>query len=366
MSQKKNKRNARPTQRRGSVEVSAVEAAAAQKKEAKAAREKVAKHSVFLFWFTLIALLVIFGGKWVYAIMDTYYNSFVERTSTVTDALDNMEGLSLSEEESNTLLPLEQQWDLFTSARLRDEVTVTASDGALLHGYLYNEDSDVTVVVIPRYDQDGTADFLPGTWLNEVTGCNLLLIDPRNHGESQGDYFGFGYLEQYDLVSWLDWADSALGDQTFVLWGEGVGADTILFAEASGILPDSVAFAVAESPISSIHDMADYQIWRWYTVPSFPFLNAIEWKVNHSDDGYTMQDLELGAALEQSQQQLPVLFLTSTVDSYILPEWSNEVYNSYSGEKKLISGGLNHGTVYAYLQADIQSQLGQWIESYVN
>lgn len=328
--------------------------------------KKIKQNSVLLFLSCLIAMLAIFGARWVWAIMEEYYSAFVLRSSySVAEAVDCMKGLNLSTEESAALLPLQREWDLFTSSRLRDEVTTTARDGAVLHGSLYNEGSDVTVVVLPRFDQDGTDDFLPGTWLYEQTGCNILLPDPRNHGESGGDSFTFGHLEQQDLVCWLEWAEEALGEQTFILWGEGVGANTILFAEAGGILPDSVAFAVAESPYASLHELANRQIWKWYTVPSFPFLNAIEWKVNHEDNGFQMKDTDLGSALEGAACELPVLCLESTVDEYILPEWSQQVYSLYTGEKQRISGGLGHGTVYAYCQEDVQAVVRGWIDSYI-
>ena len=133
----------------------------------------------------------------------------------------------------------------------------------------------------------------------------------------------------------------------------------ILFAAASGLLPASVSCAVAESPYASLHELAKHGIWTWYTVPAFPFLNSIEAKVNRSDAGYRMSDLELGAALRDADCTLPVLFLQSTTDEYILPEWTQEVYNAYSGPKELISEGLDHGTVYAYGQEKIEAAISK-------
>lgn len=334
--------------------------------EQKAKAKKFRANTTLAFVISLLAMFAIFGGRWVWAIMEEYYGAFVQRYSaSVDDAVSNMEGLILSEEEENAVLSLRQEWDLFTSSRLRDEVTVTGKDGVELHGYLYNEGSDITVVVLPRFNQDGTDDFLPGTWLNETTGCNLLMPDPRLHGESGGEKFGYGYYEQYDLAAWLAWCDEALGEQTYILWGEGVGANTILFAERNGLLPDNVAFVVAESSIASIHEMASTQIFEWYTVPAFPFLAAIEFKVNRNA-GYRMDDIELADALTGADCATPVLFLESATDQYIYPEWSMQVYNAYSGAKHRISGGLNHGTVYTYRQDEIHTTLESWLAEYVH
>ncbi|MBR1781385.1 MAG: alpha/beta hydrolase [Oscillospiraceae bacterium] len=324
-------------------------------------QEKISKRSRFLFWFTLVMLVVIFAGRWIWAIMQDYYRSFVTLGTSMSEAVDNMEGLTPTGDEGLLLRPDRDAWDLYKASRLADQVTVTADDGATLHAYYYDEGSDLTVVFVPRFAQDGRSDFLAGTWLGETTGCNLLLLDPRGHGESGGDYFSYGVYEQYDLVRWLEWAGENTTGRRFILWGEATGANTILFAADSGILPDSVAFAVAESPYAYIHDIAYRDIWKWYTLPSQPFLFAVERRLAHSDAGYTIQDTNLGAKLADSEQSLPVLFLTSAADEYILPAWSATVVDAYSGEKEWLTGGGSHGTVYSAAQESVQATLRDWI-----
>ena len=206
--------------------------------------------------------------------------------------------------------------------------------------------------------------FLCSHFAVQLSGSAPLDLDGNDLALDLGSQFfsssfGFGYLEQQDLADWLNWAEAELGTRKFILWGEGTGANTILFAAASGLLPASVSCAVAESPYASLHELAKHGIWTWYTVPAFPFLNSIEAKVNRSDAGYRMSDLELGAALRDADCTLPVLFLQSTTDEYILPEWTQEVYNAYSGPKELISEGLDHGTVYAYGQEKIEAAINE-------
>ena len=327
------------------------------------ARKNVAKHSTFLFWFTAVMLLALFLGRWVFAIANGYFGSFVQVDASAAQAVGNMRGLNPGEAERAELLPLQKQWDLFTASRLRDEVTVTAGDGASLHGYLYDEGSNVTVVVLPRFYQDGTADFLPGVSLHELTGCNLLLPDPRMHGDSGGQYFTYGLTEQYDLPVWLAWAEERLGPQTFILWGEGTGANTALLAASGGLLPDSVAFLVAESPYASLHKMADAHIFRWYTVPSFPFLNAIEQKTLRTAQ-FDVKSIDLPAALAAGAAELPVLFLRSEYDTYIEPAWTQAVEAAYPGPAEEIVGGASHGTVYAAERETADETLARWSAEY--
>lgn len=333
---------------------------AEQRQAAQAEKRKLAKNTYLAVGVTAVLMLSIFLGRWVVAIKDSYFSSFVQRDDAVDTVMATFETLVPTEEEKALLLPLQREWDLYTSSRLRDEVTISADDGTELHGYYYDESSDVTVVVLPRYDEDGTADFLPGAWLNETTGCNILMPDPRCHGESGGEYTGFGYLEQYDLACWLEWAEETKGVQTFLIWGVGTGANTALYAADSGLLPDSVALIVAESAYASFHELAKYDMWKVFEVPS-PFLYPVEWKLAASDAGYTVKDLELADKLAGGSADVPVIFLTSAEDGYILPDWSRSVYDAYPGEKELISGGGSHGTVYAACTEEIRSLVSGYL-----
>ena len=329
------------------------------KAEQQRARQIVGKNSTLVLIVTAVAIVSIFVGRWVVAIGNGYYEAFVEPSAATISAVRNMRGLTPNAEEAELLLPLQKQWDLFTAARLRDEVTMTADDGTLLHGYLYNEGSDVTVVVLPRFYEDGTVDFLPGPFLHELTGCNILLTDARSTGGSEGQYFTFGVTDRQDLADWLAWAEKTLGHQRFILWGEGTGANTILFAEADGLLPDSVVFIAAESPYASLRQMAEKQIWKWYSVPK-SFLLAIEGKLKASGAGFGLDDIDLVKSLTEGRGDVPVLFLVSEKDSYIYPAWTQAVAAAYTGSSEMITGGGSHGTVYTAEQDAVETLLTAW------
>ena len=332
---------------------SKIQKTAAITKEEEKKRTNIAKHSTFITIFVVLVLVFSFAGRWIYAIQKNYFGTFVEVDFSAQEALENIDALSPSSEESELLLPYQTAFDLFKASRLCDEVSMTAQDGVSLHGYLYNEESDKTVIVLQSFGISGKEDFLPIAALSQTYDCNFLLLDARASGESQGDYFSYGYHEQNDLAEWIAWADQEFGKQSYLIWGIGAGANTALFADENSLLPDSVAAIVAENPYASLHELAKKNIRQWYTLPAFPFLNAIELRVNLSKTDFTVADVNLESVLSNTPEDIPLLFLSSDGDQYIQKEFTMEAYQLFSGEKELICGSGSHGTVYAEKETEI-------------
>lgn len=324
---------------------------------------KVAAHSTIVVTFTTVVLILLFVGRWVYAITDGYFGSFILREWwEVDDAMANAFGLDLVQDEKDTLYPDLNDWDTFRSSRLTDEATITASlDGISLHGYYYDQGSDTTVIVLHQFDYDGTSDFIAGGWLGGEEGYNIVLPDARLHGESEGTYFSWGYQEQYDLADWIAWADEMWPEGEYIIWGNGFGANTALFAESNSLLPDDrIKGIVAESCYASFNELARHHIYKWYTIPAFPAIQTIELKLSLSKAGFKADDMELAPVMSGGNASVPVLFLQSINDTYILSDWSVEAYELYEGKKTALTGTGKHGTIYTELKNEIQSVIRSW------
>jgi uncharacterized protein len=333
--------------------------------EEKQAEEKrksnVAKHSTFITIFIVVILVLSFAGRWIYAIQKNYFGTFVKVDYSVEEALENIDGLIPTETESEEVLPYQNALDLYTASHLCDEVEMTSSDGIKLHAHLYDNDSKKTVIILQSFGIEGNSDFLPLADLYKEYDCNFLMIDARATGESEGEYYSYGYLEQHDLSDWIAWCNDRLGNQSYLIWGIAAGANTALFADENANLPDCdcIEAIVAENPYASLHELAKKNIQKWYTLPAFPFLNAIELRVNLSDIGFSVKNLNLETVLNNTPEDIPVLFLTSDRDAYVQEEFTQVVYSFFQGEKEILVGSGSHGTVYAEKQDDIL----KWIKN---
>ena len=325
----------------------------------KSENPRYTRHQNLLFFGTAAVVVLVLLVVSIRSVAFGYFNSFVLRDETVSTATSYFTGLTPTEEEQSLLAPFQEDWDSYRNARLADTVTVTTADGVSLSGTLYWEGGSVTVVYLHHYDGSSEDDFLLGGWLGEQ-GCNLLLSDSRNHGESGGEYCGFGALEAADLLCWLDWIRDNLGDQKIILYGDGMGAVTALLAAAQG-LPDEVCFLVAESPYSSLDDIASHLLMQAYQVPMFPVYNVMEWRLSSSGAGYSAKDVD--AVKAAAQAKVPALFLMGTEDTHVPPEQTQEVYDAYAGKKALISQPVSHGVIQAQAWDEILNYLSPLLDS---
>lgn len=129
-----------------------------------------------------------------------------------------------------------------------EKVTITSHDGLTLTGkYYHTADGAPLEVQCHGYKGNAIRDFC-GSWkIAKEDGRNVLLIDERCHGGSQGHTITFGILEKQDIKGWIDWANERFGTVPILLNGVSMGAATVLMV--SGMeLPGNVKAVIADCP----------------------------------------------------------------------------------------------------------------------
>ena len=128
-------------------------------------------------------------------------------------------------------------------------VTVQSIDGLILSGRYYHiQDGAPLDIGFHGYRSTPFTDFAGGSELSFAMGHNLLLVDQRSHGKSQGNTISFGILERHDVLSWINYALDRFGMNTqILLYGVSMGASTVLMASCLN-LPENVKGIVADCP----------------------------------------------------------------------------------------------------------------------
>lgn len=129
-----------------------------------------------------------------------------------------------------------------------EEVSITARDGLKLSGRYYHvADGAPMEIQCHGYKGNATRDFCGGWKLAKEAGHNVLLIDERCHGKSEGHTITFGIMERYDCLEWIRYANERFGNVPILLSGVSMGAATVLMT-AGLELPENVKCVIADCP----------------------------------------------------------------------------------------------------------------------
>ena len=136
-----------------------------------------------------------------------------------------------------------------------EEVSITTFDGIRLYARYYHlSDSAPLQIQFHGYRSTSVRDFSGGFSLARRMGRNLLVVDQRAHGKSEGRTICFGVKEKYDCLEWIKYALGRFGDIPIMLTGISMGAATVLMASELD-LPENVKCIVADCPYTSPYEV---------------------------------------------------------------------------------------------------------------
>ncbi len=132
-----------------------------------------------------------------------------------------------------------------------DFVTCTASDGTKLHGRYYETDPNAPLLIaFHGYRSFALRDCSGAFALGLKLGFNVLAVDHRGHGSSNGKTISFGIKERLDCADWVHYSNARFGLRPVILCGLSMGAATVLMA-SNLELPENVCCIIADCPYSS-------------------------------------------------------------------------------------------------------------------
>ena len=172
----------------------------------------------------------------------------------------------------------------------------------------------------------------------------MLLVDERAHGQSEGEYIGFGCKDRFDAVKWIQWLIKEAGeDVQILLHGISMGGATVLMT--SGLpLPSQVKGIISDCAFTSPKEVFTHVLNTMYHLPAFPMIQIAD-AVNKSKAGYGLD--ECNAAREVRKAKVPILMIHGEKDTFVPCEMCERIYvNCASPKKKLIIKGAAHAESY--------------------
>lgn len=168
---------------------------------------------------------------------------------------------------------------------------------------------------------------------------NLLLIELRGHGKSEGNYIDFGIKSRYDILCWINYLNDLYNFPIIGLYGFSMGASSIMMT-TNFDLPKNVKFIIEDSGYTSANEELKYQLGKIYHLPIFPILMLANSyiKMKH---GFNIKEANVINSLKYNQ--VPILFIHGSSDPMVPTNMVDELYKSNLGKKeKLIVKNASH------------------------
>ena len=263
----------------------------------------------------------------------------------------------------------EQTEEILAGVRLMQDaenIFLPSYDGLRLHGRLLQQPgAKGTILLFHGYRSSWVIDFsivLPHYF---SLGYNLLAVDERAHGESEGTYITFGVRERHDVATWTAYAAMHFGPaHPLILDGLSMGAATVLMASDLP-LPLSVRGIIADCGFSSPYAIMK-SVFRAHCrrLPAGPLL-ALTDVFTRLFAGFSLKGVSTLDAVAKTK--LPILFIHGTGDTFVPCSMTQAAYDACAAPKQLVLvPDAGHGCSYLVDRPRVQAELAAFLSKYVS
>lgn len=241
---------------------------------------------------------------------------------------------------------------------------ITSFDGLKLSANFYsNENARGTIMLVHGYRSYAKRDFSCASEFYYDLGFNLLLIDQRCSGDSEGRLITFGIKERRDIIDWIKHLNKEIGEDTPIfVSGLSMGATSVLMASGLGFPPNVKGF-IADSGFTSPPDiMADVakKMFKINAKPFLPLLNLL-CKIFGKFSIYETTTIE-----SVKKNTTPILFIHGENDGFVPCDMTLLAYDAATADKYLVTvPNADHGLAFVIDRETTSKALIDFVEKYI-
>lgn len=300
----------------------------------------------------IIVAALLFAGNYL-------YGQSVQRGSEVE--LHSEEKVESNVDEASAVLFNEAQ--AWYELQTPEQVNHTSADGLVLQAdFIANEAVNKKAVILVhgfRKTKEAMGDY---TKFYHSLGYDILMPDLRGHGDSEGDYYGYGWDDRLDIINWTNLLIDEYGMEEIVLHGNSAGSAAVLMTSGED-LPNEVKIVIADSPYTTMKEELKHQLKHIYGLPGFPLLDITS-LITKVRAGYFFGDVS--TIKQVKNNDLPLLVIHGDADD-LVPTWmGQEIYDTATSEKEIwIPADVGHIKSYELATVEFEKRVTEFLGKYL-
>ena len=224
------------------------------------------------------------------------------------------------------------------------EVSIRSFDGLKLCGTYYEFQKGAPIdVLFHGYHGCAEQDLSGGVYRCQRLGHNVLIVDHRGAGKSEGHVVTFGINESRDALAWVQYVVENIDPNAKILLGGiSMGAATVMMASAME-LPKNVVGTVADCGYTSAKEIIK-KVIREMHLPAdllYPFVRLGARLFGRFDPD------ENSPIVSMPNCRVPVIFFHGDTDAFVPQSMSEENFAACAAPKHLvITPGAGYGLCF--------------------
>lgn len=244
----------------------------------------------------------------------------------------------------------------------RQDVFIDSFDGLKLHGHTFTNHSDSHRWMITVHDAGKDYHSLMDMiYEADHRGYNVLAIDQRACGMSEGRYTSLGWVEHYDVISWVNWLVRNDSQAQIVLYGTGVGGDTVMNC-VGDFMPKNVRAAIEDSGSAGVQETVLQGIRLMHKIDGKLFMPSVDMYLKQFLH-FSMLDISTKHQLQNAR--IPVFFVHGGEDEIIPTSMVFDNFYSCSAVKEIyVVEGAAH--LQCHKAEDYYQRIFNFVDTYIN
>ncbi len=300
---------------------------------------------------TIVIIALGFAGNY-------FYGEGIKRGTEVELHREESDVNAEASKEDQMLLKEANEW--FDEQDTKNIEITSYDDLDLVAQFIENDAAEQKAVILAHGFRSTGDDMGKLAKLYYEEGFDILLPDARGHGNSDGDYIGYGWHDRLDVVDWIDFLIEEQEADTIILHGNSMGAATVLMTSGEDLL-EQVKGIIADSGYNTVKEELAHQLNHIYGLPGFPLLDVTS-LITQIRAGYFLGE---ASAVEQVKHNTrPLLIIHGEDDDLVPTSMAHDLYDAAGGEKELwLVPNAGHTKAFDIVTGEFQDRVKVFLDN---